>query len=261
MESYPFQKHEMVLMDFRDSHMDTPELAAASEERPTFLYVFPGGERRAFFEETSVIQPVAVPFDELKRRLERRLRAAGVVVTRVIEEEYSLIPMGGSLPDLEQRVVAFGGAAVLVHPATGYMVGRMMHDARSLAATMSAELARRGPDDAVDGAARACWEALWGVRARRQRDFLWFGARLLGTLRMGESRAFFDAFFKLPEPLWKRFLGSELDSPGWRVLFALWFFVLADFDIRVRLLRGIVDIGGWPLIRCVLPDWVSANEE
>lgn len=37
----------------------------------------------------------------------------------VEEEEYCYIPMGGELPDLTQRIVGFGGAANMVHPATG----------------------------------------------------------------------------------------------------------------------------------------------
>lgn len=37
----------------------------------------------------------------------------------VEEEEYCYIPMGGELPDLTQRVIGFGGAANMVHPATG----------------------------------------------------------------------------------------------------------------------------------------------
>ena len=40
-------------------------------------------------------------------------------VLGVEEEEYCYIPMGGELPDLAQRVVGFGGAANMVHPATG----------------------------------------------------------------------------------------------------------------------------------------------
>ena len=37
----------------------------------------------------------------------------------VEEEEYCYIPMGGELPDLTQRIIGFGGAANMVHPATG----------------------------------------------------------------------------------------------------------------------------------------------
>ena len=43
----------------------------------------------------------------------------GITVLGVEEEEYCYIPMGGELPDLTQRILGFGGAANMVHPATG----------------------------------------------------------------------------------------------------------------------------------------------
>ena len=35
------------------------------------------------------------------------------------EEEYCLIPMGGVLPRIPQRVLGIGGTAGMVHPSTG----------------------------------------------------------------------------------------------------------------------------------------------
>ena len=46
----------------------------------------------------------------------------GMKVLGLEEEEYCYIPMGGELPDLTQRAVAFGGAANFVHPATGKLI-------------------------------------------------------------------------------------------------------------------------------------------
>ena len=34
-------------------------------------------------------------------------------------QEWSYIPVGGSLPNTEQKNLAFGAAASMVHPATG----------------------------------------------------------------------------------------------------------------------------------------------
>ena len=45
-------------------------------------------------------------------------------VKRVLEEEWSYIPVGGPLPVNCQPVTAFGAAANLVHPATGYSIVR-----------------------------------------------------------------------------------------------------------------------------------------
>lgn len=262
VESHPYQADQMLLMDFRDDHMQENERwQKQSDDRPTFLYVFPTGNKRAFFEETSVIAPTAVSFEELKERLFRRLAFDGVKVKRVIEEETSLIPMGGSLPSRAQRVVGFGGAACLVHPATGYMVARTVSMADMVAATIADELKGGGKGVSAMSVSEAVWKVTWSLELRRQRDFLGFGAELLGALDMDESRRFFDAFFALPQPLWSKFLCFNLDTPFDRIYFALYFFVTASGPIRWSLLKGIGEIGRWPLIRSVLPVWMSALDE
>ena len=43
----------------------------------------------------------------------------GIRVTALHEEEYCLIPMGGVLPCVPQRVLGIGGTAGMVHPSTG----------------------------------------------------------------------------------------------------------------------------------------------
>lgn len=252
--SHPYQVDQMLLMDFRDDHMqgDAGD-SASSAERPTFLYVFPSSPTRAFFEETSVIAPTAVSFDELKRRLYKRLAHDGVVVTNVVEEEFSLIPMGGTVPDPSQRVVAFGGAACLVHPATGYMVARTLRLAADTADVIVHGLATAGHDGPVGLVSTAVWSHVWSVSERRQRDFLNFGAELLGSLGARDSRGFFDAFFRLPEDMWSDFLSAEMDEPQQRIFFALYFFGLADNDIRIKLLTAMWTIGRWKLIRSCLP--------
>nr|AUE44515.1 lycopene epsilon-cyclase [Ahnfeltiopsis flabelliformis] len=262
VESHPYQADQMLLMDFRDDHMQGNEKwRKESEARPTFLYVFPSGERRAFFEETSVIAPKAVPFEELKERLFRRLEHDGVKVKRILEEEKSLIPMGGSLPNRAQRVVGFGGAACLVHPATGYMVARTVSMAGTVAETIANGLKDNSDGFKAMAVSNAVWKVTWSLELRRQRDFLDFGAELLGVLDMDESRRFFDAFFALPQSMWSKFLCFKLDTPVERIYFALYFFVIATGPIRWSLLRGIFEIGRWRLIRSVLPLWLSAADE
>lgn len=259
VESYPYDEKEMLLMDYRDDHMQgSEELKSMSEMRPTFLYVFPSGPGRAFFEETSVIAPTAVPFEELKERLYERLRHDGVKVKKVIEEEFSLIPMGGSLPRRQQRVIGFGGTAGLVHPATGYMVARTVRLADDIAASIVNGL-ECGLTPTEVG--HQVWERTWSLEMRRQRDFLQFGAELLGKLNMDESCRFFEAFFALPQSLWAKFLAYRLDEPADRMYFALYFFVIASWPIRWGLLKGIAEIGQWNLIRSVLPLWMSAKDK
>lgn len=279
VEGHPFPLDEMLLMDFRDDHMqgDAADVAASSAA-PTFLYVFPTDSNRVFLEETSIILPEAMPFETLRERLNKRLAHLGVTVKSVVEEEYSLIPLGGSVPLLGQRVVGFGGSACLVHPATGYMVARTLSLAESLAGeiatalrTPAAGTSRRGwganaaaaadapppPLAPADTVAAAAWAHLWSESRIRERDFLLFGADLLAGLDLGAMKEFFAAFFRLPQPLWAGFLSFRLERPSERATFAFVFFLQASNRIRGGLLRGIVTTGRWKLIRSVLPLWLA----
>ena len=86
-------------------------------------------------------------------------------MTRVVEEEWSYIPVGGPLPLGSQTVTAFGAAANLVHPATGYSIARSLREAPNLAAEMAAIL-KDGRDMASTAA--AVWDVLWPAEKRRQ---------------------------------------------------------------------------------------------
>ena len=112
-----------------------------------------------------------------RRRAELRLKHLGIRVRpgTVEEEEFCYIPMGGNLPDLTQRVVAVGGAAATVHPATGYQLCRMLASSTDVASALSAELSR--PDFDPDAAASAGYRALWSPTQRLQRDFQVRGRR------------------------------------------------------------------------------------
>ena len=45
---------------------------------PTFLYAMPFSDTRLFLEETSLVARPAVPFEELKQRLDARLAHYGI---------------------------------------------------------------------------------------------------------------------------------------------------------------------------------------
>jgi lycopene beta-cyclase len=51
--------------------------------------------------------------------MEARMAHYGIKITAVEEEEYCLIPMGGVLPRVPQRILGIGGTAGMVHPSTG----------------------------------------------------------------------------------------------------------------------------------------------
>ena len=140
-------------------------LWGSSEEVPSFLYAMPLGGNRVFLEETCLVAKPALPFRVLKRRLERRMAAVGIKILKVHEKEWSYIPVGGPLPKGDQYLTAFGAAANLVHPATGFSVSRSLREAPVMAEAAAAALAAGGGAKEVAG---AVWKALWPQEKRRQ---------------------------------------------------------------------------------------------
>ena len=128
MPGHPFPPNKAVFMDFRQSDPEVgdqdPENEFGVWRVPSFLYVLPVDKDTVFVEETCLVARVQVPFDELKRRLYRRLSRMGLSVEKedIIEEEASWIPLGGTPPVAPQRTLAYGAAAGLVHPASGYSI-------------------------------------------------------------------------------------------------------------------------------------------
>jgi lycopene beta-cyclase len=123
----PVEPQQFVLQDFRSEHLSAAERA---NEPPTFLYAADLGEGVYFVEETSLAIAPPMSFEMLERRLHQRLAARGIKVTAVHEVERCIFPMTLPLPDLHQPIVAFGGAASMVHPATG-LYGRRVTAPRS----------------------------------------------------------------------------------------------------------------------------------
>mmetsp|Transcript_2122 Transcript_2122/g.4866 ORF Transcript_2122/g.4866 Transcript_2122/m.4866 type:complete len:540 (-) Transcript_2122:95-1714(-) len=252
--TYPHPLDEMLLMDYRDAHMSSSADQQESEAVPTFIYCMPTSSTRVFFEETSLIANPAVPFDDLKRRMYQRLELWGTKIKEVHEEEFCLIPMGGAMPKVPQRVVGFGGSAGLVHPATGYMISRTFQLASSTADSIHSALKAHPVDSTA--AAHAVWQQLWNPQSQRQRDFAAFGGEYLESIGLTELREFFGAFFVLPFEQWGGFLSHRLVHPYQRLVFGLG--VWANTSNRVRLslsLKGFLSgpQGWYTLARSVLP--------
>ncbi|CAN0916846.1 Capsanthin/capsorubin synthase, chromoplastic [Linum grandiflorum] len=208
---HPFDLDQMVLMDWRDSHMgNEPYLRKANCEVPTFLYTMPFDSDLVFLEETSLVSrdPV-LGYGEVKRRMDARLRHLGIRVKRVIEEEKCLIPMGGRLPAMPQRVVGFGGNSGLVHPATGYLVARTLALAPTLADVIAECL---GSTRMIRGMSLydRVWKGMWTSDMKSEREFYRFGMETLLKLDLNGTRRFFDAFFDLEPHYWQGFLSSKL---------------------------------------------------
>jgi lycopene beta-cyclase len=73
------------------------------------------GTHTVFLEETSLVGKGLrrLTFEECQRRLYKRLAFHQMSVLGVREEEYCYIPMGGELPDLQQRCTLSTGCVHL----------------------------------------------------------------------------------------------------------------------------------------------------
>ena len=155
----------------------------------------------------------------------------------------------GPLPLSSNPLTAFGAAAGMVHPATGYSVARSLAAADAVADAVAAALASGAPPAAVSA---AYWRALWPPDARRAAAFHVFGMELLARLDPGDTNAFFTAFFALPPALWRGFLASTL-SPLGLLGFALATFVAAPARVRAALVAHMArDASGRALLAAYL---------
>lgn len=239
-EGVPLPPQEALLMDWSRSWKD-------GDPAPSFLYGFALPDGTWFLEETALVRRPATEFGTLERRLRRRLEEMGVRIHRVVVEERVWIPMGGALP-AAQRVIGFGAAGGMVHPATGYSVARSLSAAPRLAAAVGEALgAGRTPEQA----AAAGWEALWPADARRRFALYRYGMEMLLEMDADETRGFFDAFFALPERDWAGYLSDRLTSAEVMGMMAR-FFAAAPPSLRHRLARGMMAPAGRMLARAML---------
>ncbi|EPS63769.1 hypothetical protein M569_11014, partial [Genlisea aurea] len=243
VENSPYDPGLMVFMDYRNDFMKNDVEEEEEEcQYPTFLYAMPLSPTRVFFEETCLASRDAVPFDLLKKKLMLRLETIGVRIIRTYEEEWSYIPVGGSLPNTEQKNLAFGAAASMVHPATGYSVVRSLSEAPKYASVISNILEQYQAGLRVsenNNISVQAWNALWPTERKRQRAFFLFGLALILQLDIGGIRTFFHSFFRLPKWLSQGFLGSTLSSMD-LLLFALYMFVIAPNEMRKNLINHLV---------------------
>jgi lycopene cyclase-like protein len=220
----PIAPGQFVFMDYRCDHLSEAE----RREPPTFLYAMDLGEGIFFVEETSLALAPPLPFPTLQARLLQRLAHRGVAVEEVIHEEFCLFPMNPPLPDLHQRVVGFGGAGGLVHPASGYMVGGLLRRAPHLADAVAAGLGRGLEGDAL---AREAWQGLWPPALRWKQAFFRFGLEKLMRFDEARLRHHFATFFSLPADQWYGFLTNTLTPP--ELLAAMVrLYGLAPWDVR-----------------------------
>ena len=248
-----FDPDSMLFMDFRRHHTglypgtatkqvdgEHPNggrgLWETQDEAPSFLYAMPESKTRVFLEETCLVAKPALPFSVLKRRLFRRCEALGIKIEKIHEEEWSYIPTGGPLPCRSQGITAFGAAANLVHPATGYSIVRTLRESPKVADAI--EEALRVQPNSLE-ASKYVWDTLWSMENRRQASFHIFGMELLCQLDLQNTTDFFSTFFALPKKEWEGFLASKLSSVN-LLTFALLTFAIAPLNIKYRLVNHLV---------------------
>ena len=232
----PVRPQQMVLMDYRTDHLSPAE----RKEPPTFLYAMDFGDGLYFVEETSLASYPPISYDVLRRRLEKRLAYRGVTVTEVQHVEHCLFPMNMPLPYLNQPVMGYGGAASLVHPASGYQVGAALRYAPEVAQAIAQALT--DPASTPEKAARAAWHALWPTERIRRRNIYLFGLATLLRFNEGQIQRFFEAFFNLPRHEWSGYLSNSLATD--ELLHAMWrLFRQAPNPVRGSLLSGVGGAG------------------
>lgn len=220
---HPFPAGRATLMDW-----ETRGIGPDGVSTPSFLYALPLGGDRLFVEETVLVGRPAVPFDVLEARLQRRCVALGIPAHRIVEREQVWIPMGGGIPSPAERVIGFGGAAGMVHPATGYMLPRLLEAAPVLADAVYQGLEGGHAPRAV---AREAWKAIWPAYRRRRHAMFRFGMETMLRMDAPRMQSFFAAFFSLPDAEWQGYLGDRLSTPEMSRVMAR---VFASAPNRVR---------------------------
>jgi len=205
--SPPVEKDQFVLMDFRPDHLNKNEKLAS----PSFLYAMDLGNETYFVEETSLASYPALSQDRLKKRLFTRLENKDIKIKEIYHEENCLFPMNLPLPLKKQFVLGFGGAASMVHPASGYMIGSLLRRAPLLAEKLAIYL--KEPNQSSIELASKGWEVLWPNELTLRHKLYQYGIQRLMRFDEGKLRSFFSSFFKLSTKEWVGFLTNTLPLP------------------------------------------------
>lgn len=235
----------MVFMDYRDGPLrGLPDVAT----EPTFLYGMDLGDGRWFVEETSLARRPALGFDVLAARLQQRLDVVGARVDQTLAVERCRFPMGVPLPPRGQSAIGFGGAAGMVHPATGYQVGAALRRAPVLAAALARALDR--PTATARTVAEAGWNAVWPPDLLRQRALHAYGLEALLRMDTPMLQRFFTTFFDLGEAAWRGYVSGAPDV-GALTATMLALFRRAPGALRAALVLPAVGREGVDLVRAL----------
>jgi lycopene cyclase-like protein len=217
---------------------------------PTFSYALPLASDRLFVEETVLAARLerapSSYFPALAQRLDRRLELQGVGrIGEPLALERCVIPMGAPLPRGDQRTLAFGGAASMVHPATGYLLTTVLRRRERVADAIATELERWVSPGAPS---RRIWQAIWTPAEVRAWRLYGFGLEIIcGMDRAGVDR-FFAEFFALPDPCWRGFVSASAPTPELMVTM-LRYFASVSSPTRTRLASALLGREGLRMLR------------
>jgi lycopene beta-cyclase len=214
----PERSEEAVFMDWRPA----PGFDTAS-----FRYAVPLPDGTTLVEETSLAQRPGLDLARLRQRLAARGYQAGDLPVERVR-----IPMDLPAPARRAGVIAFGAAAGLVHPATGYSVADTFRLAPRLAEAIGSAL----PGDPA-AAVRAARHALWSPRARAVHRLRRRGLAVLLSLPVQRVPEFFELFFGLPAELQRAYLSGRDDIPATAAAMAE-MFRAADRSLRTAIARS-----------------------
>ena len=242
----PLKKGQFVLMDYRNDHLNEEQ----KKEPPTFLYAMDMGNGKYFLEETSLGLVNPLTMENLKERLEKRLSYRNITITSMQHEELGLfLPMNMPIPDFKQ-VLGYGGAASMVHPASGYLIGNVLRRAPLVAKAIST--AMNDKKLSTYHIARKGWESLWPKELIRKKSIYQFGLEKLMRFDEKLLREFFGSFFKLPKTQWYGFLTDTLSLR--EIVYAMCvMFIRAPWSVK----KGLMIMHGKELrmlLRIVLPN-------
>ena len=217
-----------MLMDFSD-----PYAASAGGDGlgvTTFGYSLPVDDGW-LVEETVLAGPDIAPAN-LKPRLAARLGVTTEeldALTIVVEEVR--IPMGVPM-STASRPLAFGAAAGLIHPATGYSIAGSLSAAQRVAREIGAAF---DPNGGID--TQQIHDAIWPMSARRTRRLHEYGLDVLTRLDDEGTRDFFETFFGLDVSDQAAYL--DIDTPP-RALAAVMtrMFARSSWSMRRHLVGG-----------------------
>ena len=178
-------------------------------DQPSFLYALPLRSGAWLLEETALVARPSFPHGRLEERLSRRLEAMGVRVKRALGTERCTIPMD-TLLQSQSLPVRFGSAAGMVHPATGYLLPRVLASAPRLADVFLSSLSEG--EQGLEALSAKIEGALWPAGRRRRYHLYRYGGSVLTRLDLGDTRSFFRAFFSMPASFVAGYLDDSLTT-------------------------------------------------